>query len=111
MAETESAVSALHGFAGARSTSPESIATSMDWFRKRNRKVTGCGSSGPVFHGRRCELGLGPARLVTVAEAKEAALANSKVTRAGGDPIAAKGRGIPMSQQASAKVNENNRPD
>ena len=37
-------------------------------------------------HGKRRELGLGPVRLVTLAEARDAALANRKVARAGGDP-------------------------
>lgn len=63
------------------------------------------------IHGRRRELGLGPVRLVTLAEAREAALANRKLARAGGDPIAAKGRGIPIFEEASAKVIEIHRPN
>ena len=63
------------------------------------------------IHGRRRELGLGPVRLVTLAEAREAALANRKLARAGGDPIAAKGRGIPTFEEASAKVIEIHRPN
>ncbi len=63
------------------------------------------------IHSRRRELGLGPVRLVTLAEAREAALANRKLARAGGDPIAAKGRGIPTFEEASAKVIEIHRPN
>ena len=63
------------------------------------------------IHGRRRELGLGPIRLVTLAEAREAAFANRKLARAGGDPIAAKGRGIPTFQEASDKVIEIHRPN
>ena len=63
------------------------------------------------IHGRRRELGLGPVRLVTLAEAREVALANRKVARAGGDPIAARGRGVPTVEEASAKVIEIHRPN
>ena len=59
------------------------------------------------IHGRRRELGLGPVRLVTLAEA----LANRKIARAGGDPVAAKGRGIPTFEEAFAKVIEIHRPN
>lgn len=38
--------------------------------------------------GRRRELGLGSARLVTLAEAREVALENRRVARSGGDPLA-----------------------
>lgn len=52
--------------------------------------VTPAGSARWVqritIHGKRCDLGLGSADLVTLAEAREAALANRKVARAGGDP-------------------------
>ena len=63
------------------------------------------------IHGRRRELGLGPVRLVTLAEAREAAVANRKVARAGGDPIAARGQGIPTFEEASIKVIEIHRPN
>ena len=63
------------------------------------------------IHGGRRELGLGPVRLVTLAEAREAALGNRKVARAGGDPVAARGRGIPTFEEASAKVIEIHRPN
>ena len=38
------------------------------------------------IHGKRRELGVGPLRLVTLAEAGDAALANCKEARAGGSP-------------------------
>ncbi len=41
-----------------------------------------------VIHGRQRTLGLGGCALVTLAEAREAALANRKIARAGGDPLA-----------------------
>ena len=43
-----------------------------------------------VIRGKRRELGLGPATLITLAEARAAAIENRKVARAGGDPIADK---------------------
>ena len=41
-----------------------------------------------VIQGRRRELGLGSFKHVTLAEAREAAYANSKLARTGGDPLA-----------------------
>ncbi len=41
-----------------------------------------------VIHGRQRTLGLGGCALVSLAEAREAALANRKIARAGGDPLA-----------------------
>ena len=41
-----------------------------------------------VIRGRRRELGLGAAALVSLAEARELALANRKLARSGGDPLA-----------------------
>ncbi len=43
-----------------------------------------------AIRGKRTELGLGSPSLVTLAEAREAALANRKMARAGGDPLAAR---------------------
>ena len=50
-----------------------------------------------VVRGRRRELGLGSVALVPLAEAREKALANRKLARQGGDPLAEKRRteGIP----------------
>ncbi len=64
-----------------------------------------------AIHGKRRELGLGPFRLVTLAEAREAALANRKLARAGGDPMASKGQGVPTFEEAAAKVIEIHRPN
>ena len=41
-----------------------------------------------VIRGRRRDFGLGSAALVSLAEAREQALANRKLARAGGDPLA-----------------------
>jgi integrase len=45
-----------------------------------------------VIHGKRRDIGLGSATLVTLAEAREQALQHRKSARAGDDPIAAKRR-------------------
>ena len=59
-----------------------------------------------VIRGRSRGLGLGSYALVTLAEARELALANRKLARAGGDPLAAKRRteGMPSFEEASEKV-------
>ncbi|MYB05124.1 MAG: tyrosine-type recombinase/integrase [Gemmatimonadetes bacterium] len=56
------------------------------------------------IHGKRRELGLGPFRLVTLAEARDAAVANRKVARAGGDPRTKRHSSVPTFEQAAAKV-------
>ena len=43
-----------------------------------------------VVQGKQREMGLGSAQVVTLAEARVIALANRKLARAGGDPLAAK---------------------
>ncbi|WP_430251247.1 tyrosine-type recombinase/integrase [Neorhizobium sp. DAR64860/K0K1] len=43
-----------------------------------------------VIRGKRREIGLGPASLITLADARSAAIENRKSARAGGDPIADK---------------------
>src|SRR4028118_33618 len=43
-----------------------------------------------AIRGKRTELGLGSPSLVSLAEARDAALANRKLARAGGDPLQAK---------------------
>ncbi len=43
-----------------------------------------------AIRGKRTELGLGSPSLVSLSEAREAALANRKMARAGGDPLQAK---------------------
>ena len=61
-----------------------------------------------LVRGRRRELGLGSLALVPLAEAREKALANRKLAREGGDPLAEKRRsqGIPTFAEAAARVLE-----
>ena len=61
-----------------------------------------------VIHGRQRTLGLGGCALVSLAEAREAALANRKIAREGGDPLAQRRRttNIPNFQAAAATVIE-----
>ncbi len=65
-----------------------------------------------AVRGRRRELGLGGATLVSLAEARKQALANRKLARAGGDPLAAKrrARGMPTFADAALRVLEQKRP-
>jgi integrase len=62
--------------------------------------------------GRQREIGLGSADLVTLAEAREMAVSNKKLARAGGDPLAAKQEriAIPSLNEAIDKVIELNAP-
>ena len=62
--------------------------------------------------GRQREIGLGTADLVTLAEARELAVSNKKLARAGGDPLAAKQQhvAIPSLNEAIDKVIELNAP-
>ena len=59
-----------------------------------------------AVHGKRRELGLGGYPLVTLAMAREAALANRRKVHAGGDPLAEKRtrRGVPTFAEAARKV-------
>ena len=59
-----------------------------------------------VIRGRRRELGLGGYPLVSLKEARELALANRKLARAGGDPLADKRRaeGTPTFAEAAERV-------
>ena len=59
-----------------------------------------------VIHGRQRTLGLGGCALVSLAEAREAALANRKIARAGGDPLAQRRSttAIPTFEAAAAIV-------
>ena len=53
-----------------------------------------------VVQGRRRDIGLGPVDLVTLAEARAEALANRKLARAGGDPVALRKRpDVPIFRQ------------
>ena len=62
--------------------------------------------------GRQREIGLGSADLVTLAEARELALSNKKIARAGDDPLAVKQErvAIPSMNEAIDKVIELNAP-
>ena len=64
-----------------------------------------------VIRGRRRELGLGAVALVSLAEARELALANRKLARSGGDPLADKRRvqGVPTFAEAARRVVEQKR--
>ena len=64
-----------------------------------------------VIRGRRRELGLGAAALVSLAEARELALANRKLARSGGDPLSEKRRaeGVPTFAEAAERVLEQKR--
>ena len=57
-----------------------------------------------VIRGRKRELGLGSTALVPLAEAREQALANRKLARQGGDPLAEKRRSQRMPTFADAAV-------
>ena len=61
-----------------------------------------------VIRGRKHELGLGSVHLVSLAEAREVALANRKLARSGGDPLSDKRRaqGMPTFATAAAAVVE-----
>ncbi|MDD9988390.1 MAG: site-specific integrase, partial [Spirochaetaceae bacterium] len=64
-----------------------------------------------VVRGRRQEIGLGSAQLVTLAEAREKAFSNRKLARAGGDPLADKRRAeaTPTFAEAAVRVVEQKR--
>lgn len=65
-----------------------------------------------VIHGKRRDIGLGSASLVGLSEARELALEQRKVARAGEDPIALKRRstGILTFEEAARKVHELSKP-
>lgn len=65
-----------------------------------------------TIRGKRTEMGLGSAMLVTLAEAREVALDNRKLARAGGDPLKAKreAKAILTFEEAAYKVHELNKP-
>ena len=64
-----------------------------------------------VIRGRRRELGLGSVALVLLAEAREKAIANRKLARQGGDPLAEKRRSqaVPTFAEAALRVLEQKR--
>ena len=63
-----------------------------------------------VIHGKRHDIGLGSASLVTLKEARERAFSNRKLARDGGDPLARKRRAkTPTFAAAAVKTFEANR--
>lgn len=65
-----------------------------------------------VINGKRRDVGLGSASLVSLAEAREQALEQRKVARAGGDPLEAKKRSaaILTFKEAAKKVHDLSKP-
>ena len=64
-----------------------------------------------TIHGKRHDIGLGGCSWVTLAEAREAAYANRRVARRGGDPLAAKRRPkVPTFRKAAQRTYEALRP-
>jgi hypothetical protein len=65
-----------------------------------------------VIRGKRCELGLGSASLVALSEARETALANRKLARAGGDPMRTKkeAKALLSFEDAARKVHKIHEP-
>ena len=60
-----------------------------------------------TIHGKRHDIGLGSVRWTTLTEARQAAQANRKLARQGGDPLALRKRpDIPTFEAAAAKVIE-----
>lgn len=65
-----------------------------------------------TIRGKRSDIGLGGASFVSLAEAREAALANKKQARAGGDPLQAKreAQAVLTFAEAARKVHEMHKP-
>lgn len=65
-----------------------------------------------TIRGKRREMGLGSAALMSLAEAREAALGNRKLARAGGDPLQAKreAKAVLTFEEAARKVHDMHRP-
>lgn len=65
-----------------------------------------------VIRGKRTEMGLGSASLVSLAEARELALENRKLARQGGDPLKAKreAQAVLTFEEAARKVHEIHTP-
>ncbi|MCY4394975.1 MAG: tyrosine-type recombinase/integrase [Rhodospirillaceae bacterium] len=57
-----------------------------------------------TVRGKRCEIGLGSTRWVTLTEARTAAQENRKLARMGGDPLAAKRPDVPTFADATETV-------
>ena len=64
-----------------------------------------------TIHGKRHDIGLGGCSWVTLAEAREAAYANRRLARRGGDPLAMKRRPkVPTFREAAQRTHEALRP-
>lgn len=65
-----------------------------------------------TIRGKRTDMGLGGAAYITLAEAREAALTNKRLARAGGDPLQAKreAQAVLTFEEASRKVHEIHKP-
>ncbi|WP_386173742.1 tyrosine-type recombinase/integrase [Sulfitobacter sp. R86518] len=65
-----------------------------------------------MIRGKRTEIGMGSASLVTLAEAREAALQNRKLARSGGDPLQSKraSEALLTFEEASRKVHKIHEP-
>jgi len=65
-----------------------------------------------MIRGKRSEIGLGPASLVSLAKAREQALENRKLARAGGDPLQAKrtAKALLTFEEAARKVHKIHEP-
>ena len=64
-----------------------------------------------TIHGKRHDIGLGGCSWVTLTEAREAAFANRRVARRGGDPLAVKRRPkVPTFREAAQRTHEALRP-
>lgn len=65
-----------------------------------------------VIRGKRCEIGLGSAALVTLAEARTAALDNRRLARGGGDPLQARreAKAVLTFAEAVRKVHDLHKP-
>ena len=64
-----------------------------------------------TIHGKRHDIGLGGCSWVTLAEAREAAYANRRLARRGGDPLAFKRRPkVPAFREAAQRTHEALRP-
>ena len=65
------------------------------------------------IQGKRCDLGLGSTRLVSLDDAREQALINRRVARTGGDPIAERNHEMGLSmpfEDATLEVYKTNQP-
>ncbi|HZH28301.1 MAG TPA: integrase arm-type DNA-binding domain-containing protein, partial [Azospirillaceae bacterium] len=64
-----------------------------------------------TVHGRRSDIGLGSTRLVTLAEARDLALAMRKTARAGGDPLTDRRKArVPTFEQAARQAHAEHLP-